>query len=103
MCCGRSNDAYDAETGVDQAKEESVVNLTGGNKKGVLALANACLLAGAWLLHTGTKAAVCKYISPVGFLSSGVCRVKEFAVYDVFPHRSLRAQLESMRDAALRK
>ncbi|EIE20367.1 hypothetical protein COCSUDRAFT_57519 [Coccomyxa subellipsoidea C-169] len=52
-----SNDAYDADTGVDQAKEESVVNLTGGNKKGVLALANACLLAGAWLLHTGTKAA----------------------------------------------
>ncbi|BDA50723.1 probable UbiA prenyltransferase domain-containing protein 1 [Coccomyxa sp. Obi] len=52
-----SNDAYDAQTGVDENKEESVVNLTGGNRSGVLALANACLLAGAWLLHAGTKAA----------------------------------------------
>lgn len=34
------------------------MNLTGGNRSGVLALANACLLAGAWLLHAGTKAAV---------------------------------------------
>ncbi|KAK9917091.1 hypothetical protein WJX75_000805 [Coccomyxa subellipsoidea] len=52
-----SNDAYDADTGVDEAKEESVVNLTGGNRGGVLALANGCLLAGGWLLHAGSKAA----------------------------------------------
>ena len=58
-CCVRcSNDVFDAETGVDEKKDESVVNLTGGNRSGVLALANACLLAGAWLLHAGTKAAV---------------------------------------------
>lgn len=44
-----SNDAFDAETGADIKKAESVVNLT-GNRAGVLALANAFLLGGAGLL-----------------------------------------------------
>ena len=52
-----SNDAFDAETGVDKSKAESVVNLT-GNRKAVLAVANGFLLAGGLLLHTATKLAV---------------------------------------------
>lgn len=57
-CLGaRSNDAFDAETGVDASKAESVVNLT-GNRKAVLALANGFLVAGGLLLHSVTKAAV---------------------------------------------
>ena len=54
MC---SNDAFDAETGVDKSKAESVVNLT-GNRKVVLAIANGFLVAGGLLLHSVTKAAV---------------------------------------------
>lgn len=50
---------------MDEAKEESVVNLTGGNRGGVLALANGCLLAGGWLLHAGSKAAVRARCLPV--------------------------------------
>lgn len=41
-----SNDAYDAETGVDKNKKESVVNIT-GSQKGVLSAAYACLALGA--------------------------------------------------------
>ncbi|CAK0787294.1 hypothetical protein CVIRNUC_010512 [Coccomyxa viridis] len=51
-----SNDAFDAETGVDKSKAESVVNLT-GNQKVVLAVANGFLVAGGLLLHSVTKAA----------------------------------------------
>ena len=54
MC---SNDAFDAKTGVDKSKAESVVNLT-GNRKVVLAIANGFLVAGGLLLHSVTKAAV---------------------------------------------
>ena len=53
----RSNDAYDATTGVDGDKPESVVNLT-GNRGGVLALANAFLAAGGLLLWRAVSAAV---------------------------------------------
>ena len=52
-----SNDAFDAETGVDKSKAESVVNLT-GNRKAVLAVANGFLLAGGLLLHSVTRIAV---------------------------------------------
>lgn len=38
----RSNDAFDAEMGVDEAKAESVVNLT-GNRTAVLVAANVLL------------------------------------------------------------
>ena len=55
MC--RSNDAFDATTGVDSGKPESVVNLT-GNQGGVLALANAFLAAGGLLLWRAVSAAV---------------------------------------------
>lgn len=41
-----SNDAFDADTGVDSTKPESVVNLLGGNKARVLLLANLALAAG---------------------------------------------------------
>ncbi|KAG0558199.1 hypothetical protein M758_10G010800 [Ceratodon purpureus] len=41
-----SNDAYDAETGVDKDKKESVVNIT-GSQTGVLGAAYACLALGA--------------------------------------------------------
>ncbi|KAH7416519.1 hypothetical protein KP509_14G095300 [Ceratopteris richardii] len=40
-----SNDAYDAETGVDRGKQESVVNIV-GSKQGVLVSAYACLILG---------------------------------------------------------
>lgn len=40
-----SNDAYDAETGVDKGKRESVVNMT-GSREGVLISAYTCLLFG---------------------------------------------------------
>ena len=53
----RSNDAFDATTGVDGDKPESVVNLT-GNQGGVLALANAFLAAGGLLLWRAVSAAV---------------------------------------------
>ena len=45
-----SNDAFDAATGVDKSKRESVVNLTGGKKGLVLAIANLFLVAGVGLL-----------------------------------------------------
>jgi 1,4-dihydroxy-2-naphthoate octaprenyltransferase len=45
-----SNDAFDAATGVDKAKRESVVNLTGGKKGLVLLVANAFLLGGISML-----------------------------------------------------
>lgn len=48
---------------MDEAKAESVVNLT-GNRGGVLALANTCLVAGAFLLHSGTKGAVREWPHP---------------------------------------
>ena len=54
----RSNDAFDAETGVDAAKAESVVNLLRGNRRGVLAASNACLLGGAALLSRAIASAV---------------------------------------------
>ncbi|KAK9827327.1 hypothetical protein WJX81_005647 [Elliptochloris bilobata] len=44
-----SNDAFDAETGADVSKAESVVALT-GNRKAVLAAANVSLLGGVALL-----------------------------------------------------
>ena len=47
-----SNDGYDAETGVDLEKPESVVNLT-SNKEGVLALAWSLLAAGTALIAHG--------------------------------------------------
>ncbi|GAX79957.1 hypothetical protein CEUSTIGMA_g7396.t1 [Chlamydomonas eustigma] len=46
-----SNDAFDAATGVDKTKRESVVNLT-GNRNLVLLVANVFLLAGVGLLLT---------------------------------------------------
>jgi hypothetical protein len=39
-----------------------VVNLT-GNRAAVLALGNACLLAGAYLLHSATKLAVIRIVA----------------------------------------
>lgn len=56
-CGGASNDAFDASTGVDGGKPESVVNLT-GNRNGVLLLANAFLVAGAALLWRVITSAV---------------------------------------------
>lgn len=51
-----SNDAYDAETGVDKEKKESVVNMT-GSREGVLASAYGCLLFGIMgLLRGGWQA-----------------------------------------------
>ncbi|KAK3284868.1 hypothetical protein CYMTET_7506 [Cymbomonas tetramitiformis] len=52
-----SNDGWDAETSVDLEKKESVVNLTGGNKEGVLKIAHAFLLGGVALLAYAGKAA----------------------------------------------
>ncbi len=71
VCClpmlvfmpSRSNDAFDATTGVDGDKPESVVNLT-GNRAGVLALANAFLAAGGLLLWRSVSAAVCMLHRP---------------------------------------
>lgn len=51
-----SNDGFDAETGVDKAKAESVVNLT-GSRGLVLGLSAAFFAAGAWLLAGGLGAA----------------------------------------------
>ncbi|KAL3687681.1 hypothetical protein R1sor_013990 [Riccia sorocarpa] len=51
-----SNDAYDAETGVDKLKKESVVNIT-GSQKGVLWAAFACLVVGLAGLITGASQA----------------------------------------------
>jgi 1,4-dihydroxy-2-naphthoate octaprenyltransferase len=51
-----SNDAFDAETGVDQTKPESVVNLT-GNRTAVLLLSKAFLAAGLLLLGWGISSA----------------------------------------------
>ncbi len=45
-----SNDAFDAATGVDKTKRESVVNLTGGKKGLVLGIANVFLAAGLTLM-----------------------------------------------------
>lgn len=58
LYCLCSNDAYDAATGVDKTKKESIVNLTGGNPSPVLAMAMACLVAGAFSLWCGIAAAV---------------------------------------------
>ena len=55
--CRCSNDAFDAATGVDDNKPESVVNLT-GDRRGVLALANAFLAAGGLLLWRTVSSAV---------------------------------------------
>ena len=57
MCCCCSNDAFDAHTGVDGGKAESMVNLT-GNRTGVLLLANAFLLSGGALLWRLISSAV---------------------------------------------
>ncbi len=57
LCNGRSNDAFDATTGVDGGKPESVVNLT-GNRSGVLALANVFLAVGGLLLWRPVSTAV---------------------------------------------
>ncbi|GIL60286.1 hypothetical protein Vafri_14916 [Volvox africanus] len=48
-----SNDAFDAQTGVDASKPESIVNLLGGgpkNRRAVLLLAKSLLVAGVALL-----------------------------------------------------
>lgn len=50
-----SNDAYDAETGADKDKKESVVNLT-GSQAGVLGAALACLAGGAGGILWGASA-----------------------------------------------
>jgi len=44
----RSNDAFDADTEVDKAKHESVVNLLGGRQGAVLAASGVVLAAGLW-------------------------------------------------------
>ena len=54
---GFSNDAFDAVTGIDESKAESVVNLT-GNRTGVLLLANAFLLAAVAVLSSVASSAV---------------------------------------------
>jgi len=51
-----SNDAFDAETGVDHTKPESVVNLT-GNRTAVLVLSKAFLVCGLLLLGWGISSA----------------------------------------------
>eukprot|EP00884_Botryococcus_braunii_P013432 jgi/Botrbrau1/2208/Bobra.101_2s0038.1 len=48
-----SNDSFDAVTGVDKNKPESIVNLTGGRAGPVLAASLAFLAAGAQLLYSG--------------------------------------------------
>jgi hypothetical protein len=54
---GCSNDAFDAEMGVDAAKPESVVNLT-GNRGGVLWAANAFLAAALAIFSRSLPVAV---------------------------------------------
>ena len=65
-----SNDAFDASTGVDGGKPESVVNLT-GNRNGVLLLANAFLVAGAALLWRLVSTAVRPSLAPCCPLPQG--------------------------------
>lgn len=55
---GSSNDGFDAATGVDKNKAESVVNLTGGRAGPILAVSFALLAVGAWLLYLGFSPAV---------------------------------------------
>lgn len=55
-----SNDAFDAAKGVDGAKAESVVNLT-GNRQGVLWTANLALVVGGLLLWRVIKQVVCPF------------------------------------------
>ncbi len=52
---------------MDAAKAESVVNLLRGNRRGVLAAANACLLCGAALLARAISAAVRTPLSVSGW------------------------------------
>jgi hypothetical protein len=72
-----SNDAFDATTGVDKTKRESVVNLT-GSRRGVLLAAKAFLAAGLWLLaaaigaaHDGRVAAMLAAAIACGYLYQG--------------------------------
>lgn len=53
-----SNDGFDAATGVDKNKAESVVNLTGGKAGPVLLASLGFLAGGALLLHRGISNAV---------------------------------------------
>lgn len=65
-----SNDAFDATTGVDVHKAESVVNLTGGNRTLVLLLSKAFLVAGLGLLGCSIAAAADGRVS--GMLAAAI-------------------------------
>ena len=57
-----SNDAFDAQMGVDGDKPESIVNLT-GNRLGCLWVANAFLVAGCSLVFSALARTVSKTCS----------------------------------------
>jgi 1,4-dihydroxy-2-naphthoate octaprenyltransferase len=68
--CTCSNDAFDADTGVDQSKPESVVNLT-GNRPAVLLLSKAFLAAGVGVLSWGISSAADPAVAPL--LGAAIC------------------------------
>lgn len=63
-CWGCSNDVFDASMGVDGAKVESIVNIT-GNRLGCLWVANAFLAGGLTLLGRAIWQAVSSSPVPV--------------------------------------
>ncbi|GIL80477.1 hypothetical protein Vretimale_16087 [Volvox reticuliferus] len=70
-----SNDAFDAHTGVDASKPESVVNLLGGgpkNRRAVLLLAKSLLVAGVALLAHLISSAPGGDLRPVGLLAFSI-------------------------------
>lgn len=67
---GCSNDAFDAEMGVDAAKAESVVNLT-GSRGAVLWAANGFLAAALTTFAGALRVAVCCHRCPI-FLNTRV-------------------------------
>jgi hypothetical protein len=69
-CALHSNDAFDADTGVDKTKPESVVNLT-GNRPAVLLLSKAFLAAGVAALSWGISSAADPAVAPL--LGAAIC------------------------------
>jgi 1,4-dihydroxy-2-naphthoate octaprenyltransferase len=65
-----SNDAFDAATGVDTHKPESVVNLT-GSRTGVLLLSTLFLTAGCGLLGASIHAVHDSRVAAM--LSAAIC------------------------------
>ncbi len=56
LCAAHSNDGFDAQTGVDLTKPESLVNIT-GNRAAVLAVAWVAFAVGVSLLSSAMGAA----------------------------------------------